>query len=204
MYEDMNPNNNVYDYTKRIINKSLSQPKFPVIFLDRDGVINQSNIINGKPVAPRSFDELKVFKDVVKLNELSGSGFKIIVISNQPDVGHKLISLNEIKKINAKINKLIKVDDFFYCFHKQNDNCFCRKPLPGLILKAVLKHNLDLEKSFLLGDRSSDIELGYNMGCDCSFINYNYSEAKPLEKMINKKVNSITEFVDYVKKSCKN
>ena len=199
----MNANKNIYNYAKSIINRTLSKPKFPVIFLDRDGVINHSYIRNGKPIAPRSLNELKVFKDVAKLNDLRRIGFKIIIISNQPDVGHKLISLDEIKKINVEINKLIKIDDFFYCFHKQTDKCFCRKPLPGLLLEAVLKHNLDLKKSFLLGDRTSDIELGYYMGCDCSFIDYNYREKKPIEKMINKKVNSITEFVDYVKKSCK-
>ena len=79
---------------------------------------------------------------------------------------------------------------------------FLQKTITRFILEAVLKHNLDLKKSFLLGDRSSDIELGYHMGCDCSFIDYNYREEKPLDKMITK-VNSITEFVDYVKKSCK-
>ena len=66
----MNINENAYEYAKSIIKKTLSKPKFPVIFLDRDGVINHSYIRNGKPIAPRSLVELKVYKDAVKLNDL--------------------------------------------------------------------------------------------------------------------------------------
>ena len=82
----MNANKKIYDYAKSIINRTLSKPKFPVIFLDRDGVINHSYIRNGKPIAPRSLVELKVYKDVVKLNDLRRIGFKIIIISNSKSI----------------------------------------------------------------------------------------------------------------------
>lgn len=152
------------------------------IFLDRDGVINKAYLRNGLPYSPNSLSELEILPGVIeailKLKELD---FICLVVTNQPDVSRGKIEKKTVIKMNSYLKEKIQLDDFFVCYHDDKDNCKCRKPKPGLLLDAKKKWNIDLKKSFMIGDRWKDIEAGASVGCKTIFIDYNYNEKKNIK-----------------------
>ncbi|MFZ0940584.1 MAG: HAD-IIIA family hydrolase, partial [Candidatus Sulfotelmatobacter sp.] len=83
------------------------------------------------------------------------------------------------------------------CCHTERDQCDCRKPLPGMLLEAARKHNIDLSSSFMVGDRWRDIEAGYNAGCKTILIDYGYSE-RPPDRVPDLRVGSLREAADWI------
>ena len=152
------------------------------IFLDRDGVINKIIIKNGLPFSPSSFAELEILpgvkESILKLQKLN---FLCLVVTNQPDVSRGKIEKKTVIQMNNYLKDEIKLDDFFVCYHDDHDNCKCRKPKPGLLLDATKKWNIDLKKSYMIGDRWKDVRAGINAGCKTIFINNNYKESKQVE-----------------------
>jgi D-glycero-D-manno-heptose 1,7-bisphosphate phosphatase len=147
------------------------------VFLDRDGVINKAVIKNGKPYPPKNLDTLELIDNVKDLlHLLKKEGFKLIVVTNQPDVARKKISKRTVDLINNYLLNLLPIDNIETCFHDDSDNCICRKPLPGLILSSAKRYNIDLKKSYLIGDRWKDIAAGKAANCKTIFIDYNYDE----------------------------
>ena len=150
------------------------------IFLDRDGVIVKTKKIWGKPFAVNKYKEFELDnyakKGIVSFKKL---GFKIIVITNQPDYASKKLTLFELNKMHLHIYNSLKVDDIFTCLHSKKMQCKCRKPNTKMILKSVIKHKIDLSKSYLIGDRKSDIDLANKLNLKSIFINHNYIERKP-------------------------
>ena len=150
------------------------------VFLDRDGVINEAFIKDGLPFSPRSIEELKILPGVkeaiIRLKKLN---FICLVITNQPEVTRGKINKNTVIKMNNFLKKEIELDDFFVCYHDDNDNCNCRKPTPGLLLQASKIWNVDFKKSFMIGDRWKDIKAGQVVGCNTIFLDYNYKDIKP-------------------------
>ena len=170
------------------------------LFIDRDGVINHSIVYKKKPFAPRLFEELKIISGVEKaLIKSRTFGFLNIIISNQPDLSNKLISFEESNKINSFLRKTLCIDNIYICPHNNDDKCICRKPKPGLILKAAKDLKIDIKKSYMIGDRWKDIAAGELAGCvKCFFIDYGYNEPKPsgpytLIKSLNDAVNNIID-----------
>jgi D-glycero-D-manno-heptose 1,7-bisphosphate phosphatase len=156
-----------------------SKIKNKAIFLDRDGVLNKAIIKNRKPYPPSNIEELEILPGVLEgIELLKHSGFKLIVITNQPDVARGVLKKETVDKINDTILELLKVDEIICCFHDDNDNCDCRKPKPGMILRAVKKWNIDLSLSYLIGDRWRDIQTAKNIGLNSILIKYNYDEKK--------------------------
>ena len=150
------------------------------IFLDRDGVINNTILKDGKPHSPNLVSEFKILPGVVEaINEIKKLEFLCLVITNQPNVSRGLISKKEIDTMNNIILEKTKVDDFFICYHDDNDNCNCRKPKPGLIIEANKKWKIDFKKSFFIGDRWRDVEAGNLLGIRTIFVDNNYDEKKP-------------------------
>jgi len=150
------------------------------VFLDRDGVINRAIVRAGKPYPPISLDEVEILPGVAEaMNKLHSSGFLLIVITNQPDVARGTAKREDVEKINTFISAHLPVDQFITCYHDNEDSCDCRKPLPGSLLKAAKEHNIDLSKSFMVGDRWRDIDAGASAGCKTFFINYQYTEKQP-------------------------
>ena len=181
----------------------MVKKKTKAFFLDRDGVINRTIIVKGKPVAPRKFKDFKILKDVDKsLIFLKKKGFKNIIITNQPDIKKGLTETHLLKKINSKIKSKLKIDDIYVCQHIESDNCKCRKPNTGLILKAKKKWNIDLKKSYLIGDRWRDIYLANRLKINCFYIDKNYKEKKP--KKFNYKVKNLFDAIKEIKKNEKN
>jgi len=153
------------------------------VFLDRDGVLTKTILINGKSFAPRTLKKFKLFSGSSRLiKNLKSAGFKVFVVTNQPDVGKKLMSKFILKKMHAELKRKIKIDAIYSCTHTREQNCSCRKPKPGMILSLAKKYKIDLTKSFMVGDRASDIEAGNKANCRTIFINRKYKEKKPISQ----------------------
>jgi len=172
------------------------------IFLDRDGVLVKSFTRKGKAYAPTKLKDFKIYKDSTRcVKKLNSLGFKIFVITNQPDVGKKLISKSTLNKMHNKLKKKIEIDKIYTCIHTQDQKCTCRKPKPGMILKAAKVYKINLKKSYMIGDRSSDIICGNKAGCKTIFINRNYKEKKPLTQIAS--VKSFKEATNCIVRSLK-
>ena len=132
--------------------------KNKTVFLDRDGIINEQRIDHVKNI-----DEFKIFSGVgeaIKL--LKEKGYLVIIITNQSVIGRKIISETKLEEIHLKLKNYLKqhntyVDSIYYCPHTPEQNCNCRKPKPGLLIKASEDFNIDLEKSYFIGDSDSDL-----------------------------------------------
>ena len=158
--------------------------KNKAIFLDRDGVLSVPFILNKKSFAPRRFEDFKLYPFVKKyLNLLKKKNFFLIVVTNQPDISNNLVKLSVVNKMHQKLMKL-PIDDIYICPHSKKQNCNCRKPKTGMIRNAVKKYKINVKKSFLVGDRITDIEAGLKMNCKNIFINRNYNEKKPNPKRV--------------------
>jgi len=150
------------------------------VFLDRDGVINQAIIKNGKPYPPSSLSELKIIAGVQEaLQDLRAAGFLLILVTNQPDVARGTTDKATVENINNVLTSQLPLDDVFVCYHDNKDQCACRKPLPGLILQAAAKYDINLAASFMIGDRWRDVEAGKSAGCKTIWVNAGYDEPKP-------------------------
>ena len=150
------------------------------VFLDRDGVINRAIVRHGKPYPPASLDELEILPGVHEaLQKLHDANYLLVVVTNQPDVARGTSKREDIELMNAFLLSELPIDDFKTCYHDSGDKCNCRKPQPGALFEAAQEHNIDLSKSFMIGDRWRDIEAGASAGCKTFFINYQYEEQKP-------------------------
>lgn len=153
---------------------------YPAVFLDRDGVLCRTFVRNGKSYAPRKLKDFILMPNSHQsVDNLKKAGFIVIVVTNQPDIGNGLVSLSIVESMHKKLFDKTKVDDIFVCAHSQNEGCNCRKPNPGMLLAAAKKHKIDLGKSYMIGDRASDIVAGQRAGCKSIFIDRNYAEGLP-------------------------
>jgi D-glycero-D-manno-heptose 1,7-bisphosphate phosphatase len=152
----------------------------PAIFLDRDGVLNQAIVIDGRPYPPRAICDLEIPPDAIEgCRLLKSAGFTLICVTNQPDVARGLMSRSDLDDINRAVVEALGLDDLRTCPHCDADECSCRKPKPGLLLAAAAAHHLDMSKSYLVGDRWRDIKAGLSAGCRSVFIDRRYSERRP-------------------------
>ena len=170
------------------------------VFLDRDGVINEPIVRDGKPYPPASLDQLKLTANAAELlRQLKEHGFLLIVVTNQPDVRRGATKKQTVEQIHTALAGQLPIDDFFVCFHDDEDGCQCRKPLPGLLREAERKYNIAVEKSFLIGDRWRDIQAGAAVGCRTVLIDYGYEERKSKHPP-HAVVSSLTEAVNWILK----
>ena len=177
------------------------EQKSRAVFLDRDGVINNTIIRDGKPYPPACLEEIHINPGVKQgLRQLKKLGYLLIVITNQPDVSRGRTSRASVETINAFLMNNLPLDEIFVCYHDNQDNCDCRKPKPGNILKAAHKYHIDLSQSFIIGDRWSDIEAGKRAGCKTLFINNGYTEQLPDSP--DYQIHSVLDSVEIIKGSC--
>lgn len=149
------------------------------VFLDRDGVINQAIVRDGKPYPPSGPAQLEIVPEAPQsLQKLKQAGFLLIVVTNQPDIARGTQEQAAVEAIHLALRGALPVDDFFLCAHDDSDHCDCRKPRPGLLLRAAEKHQIDLSRSFMVGDRWRDVEAGANAGCATVWIDYGYRERR--------------------------
>lgn len=123
------------------------------VFLDRDGTINYDNGYTYK------IEDLKIYDDIIPLiKKYYDNNYLIIVISNQSGINRGFFTVNDMNEFNNEIKKIflengIEIKEFFYCPHKPDEHCHCRKPETGMIEEAVKKYNIDLKNSIFIGDR---------------------------------------------------
>jgi D-glycero-D-manno-heptose 1,7-bisphosphate phosphatase len=149
----------------------------PAVFLDRDGVLNEAIVRDGKPYPPRDPGELVItFGARAALEELKREGFLLIVVTNQPDIARRKAKRHDVDRINAQLCAALPLDAIEVCEHDDQQHCDCRKPKPGMMLNAREKFGVDLASSFLVGDRWRDIEAGRQAGCRTILIGDGYGE----------------------------
>ena len=149
------------------------------VFLDRDGTINEDPGYLGEPSNVKLFPgTAKALADLkLKLN------CKLIVISNQSGVARGLITKQMVESVNDRINELLleehtSIDAFYYCpYHpdyNSDEECECRKPSPKLVFDAVKEHQIDITKSYFVGDTAADIICGFNAGLKTILVETGY------------------------------
>ena len=167
------------------------------VFLDRDGVINRAVVRDGKPYAPVRLDELEVLPGVPEaLVRLHDAGFRLVVVTNQPDLARGTQRREVIDAMHAHLASALWIDEFRVCEHDDRDDCPCRKPKPGLIEAAAREADLCLPDSFMVGDRWRDVEAGRRAGCTTIFIDCGYEEPSP--EYADVIVRSLTDAVDWI------
>ena len=160
--------------------------KLKTVFVDRDGVINQE-----RSDYVKSISELEIYPNVAKnIKSLKDAGFLVIVITNQSAVNRGIITHEIVSQIHDSIQDHLKksgtfLDGFYYCPHTPNENCNCRKPKSGLLEKAILELNIDLNSSWMIGDSDSDIEAADSIGCKAIKISDNFSLDNAVQKILN-------------------
>ncbi len=155
----------------------MTQPSFRAVFLDRDGVLNRAIVKNGKPFPPATLAELKLPEDAADaLAELRAEGFLLLGITNQPDVARGTQSRGVVEAINRELLSALPLTDILVCYHDDHDSCSCRKPQPGLLLKAAARYRIELSASFMIGDRWRDVEAGHQAGCATVLLDHGYRE----------------------------
>jgi D-glycero-D-manno-heptose 1,7-bisphosphate phosphatase len=137
----------------------------PAIFLDRDGVLieNRSDYI-------RDWSQVKIIPEAIQaLSFPPIKNYKVVIVTNQSAVGRGFMLLKVADQINQRLIDLIhdhggRIDGIYMCPHKPENDCSCRKPLPGLLLQAAKDLSLDLEHSWMIGDAWSDVQAGQAAG----------------------------------------
>ena len=146
------------------------------VFLDRDGVINRSDVRDGRPFAPLRVEEFDILPGVVEaVAALKAAGFLVIVTTNQKDIGEGLASMDVLEAMHDKLRAEVDVDDICVCLC--GDHCRRYKPNPGMLLDAARQWNIDLAASIMVGDRWRDVDAGKAADCLTYFIDCGYAES---------------------------
>lgn len=149
----------------------------PAFFLDRDGVINRSRMRDGVPRPPASVQELEILPGVAQaLCALKARGYALVVVTNQPDVARGRATRRSVEEIHEQISRELCLDAILTCFHDDADDCDCRKPRPGLLLRAARELDLDITSSYMAGDRWRDVAAGARAGCKTFYIDAGSAE----------------------------
>jgi D-glycero-D-manno-heptose 1,7-bisphosphate phosphatase len=136
------------------------------VFIDRDGVIcrNRKDYV-------KSWDEFEFLPGAIKaLRWLARTDLRVIVVTNQSAINRQLVPAATVEAIHAQMVHQVtvgggRIDRVLYCPHRPDEHCTCRKPQPGMLLKAAEEMGIDLDRSFLIGDAESDIQAGRAAGC---------------------------------------
>lgn len=136
------------------------------VFLDRDGVLLDHNG--------------SVFPGVrVALDRLKDAGFLLVVVTNQPDIAAGTMDKNVLHRVHVNLSAILPLDDIKICPHDDAAKCACRKPNPGMLLSAAKEHDIDISRSYIIGDRWRDISAGTNAGCQTVLVGTGYGEPFP-------------------------
>ena len=130
------------------------------VFVDKDGTL----VVN----VPYNVDPERIALTPGArqgLARLAESGYRLIVVSNQPGAALGLFPETALQNVESRLAELVPLDGFYYCPHLPGEGCGCRKPQPGLIERAAREHGVDLSSSWMIGDILDDIEAGRRAGC---------------------------------------
>lgn len=142
-----------------------------VIFLDRDGVINFDS-----PDYVKSWDEFRFLPGSLEaMAALTAAGYVLILITNQSIIGRGIVSLEVLEDMHRRMRQQVetaggRIFDIFFCPHRPEATCDCRKPAPGMILQAASRHQIDPAVAIMIGDNAKDIACGRNAGCGATIL----------------------------------
>ncbi len=180
----------------------MEKIKRPAVFLDRDGVL----------IVERDFlidpGDIEFYPETIKALAAIKNHYMKIVISNQSGIARGYFSSEDVERVNSEISRTlgakgIFIDAWFFCPHGPGDGCSCRKPRPGMILDAAEKLNIDLEKSWIIGDKSSDIEAGKACGIKTIMVNTGYGGSEAGASKVNPDytASDIGDAIEYINRS---
>jgi len=177
------------------------------VFLDRDGVICRLLTEKGPREIARRPEEVELLDGVPEaIRKLKASGWLVVVVSNQPDVAKGKATLNEISMTMEEMRRQLhatgaELDGIYYCLHHPDPNqvvrkefladCDCRKPKPGLLLKAAEEMDIDLTRSWMVGDNVVDVQAGEATACRTILIGQQARSLDEAVGMILKKERSV-------------
>ncbi len=138
-----------------------------LIILDRDGVINQDSDLYIKSAA--EWRPLLGAADAIA--RLNHAGYRVVVATNQSGIGRGLFDMATLNLMHEKMHKVVaqaggRIDAVFYCPHKDDDQCACRKPKPGMLHDIAQRFNVDLKNVPCVGDAVRDMQAGAQAGCE--------------------------------------
>lgn len=156
-----------------------------ILFLDRDGVINQFPGIGKYVTRPEDFRLLPNTKKAIAL--LTSAGYEINVISNQGCISRGLLTLGELESMTAGMLKEVessggRIHGVFYCIHKTADQCECKKPKTALFHQAARGRDIDFSNAYFIGDSEEDMQAGENIGCHTVLVLSGRTQAGDLER----------------------
>lgn len=141
------------------------------VFLDRDGVINKNRIDHVK-----SWEEFVFLPGALDaLRRLRVAGWRVLVVTNQAIIHRHIVAQSDVEDINQRMALAVQaaggsIDAILYCPHRQDENCACRKPRPGLLFQAADMFGLRLNECYLVGDAFTDIAAGQTVGCATALV----------------------------------
>lgn len=142
------------------------------VFLDRDGVINR----NRENDYVKSWEEFEFLPNSLKaIQHLTDAGHRLIVVTNQSCINKGIVASRTLDGIHQRMVSEIertggRIHAIYYCPHRADEGCSCRKPKPGLLIQAAHEHAIDLSRSYLIGDSIRDITAGQQVGCRSFFV----------------------------------
>ncbi len=119
------------------------------------------------------------FRAPLSCRRLSDAGLKLVCVTNQPDIARGTQDSATVAAINEYVRELLNLDEVVVCPHDDVDGCDCRKPLPGMIIEAARRLDLDVSRSVTVGDRWRDVEAGRAAGTWTVFVDNGYNERQP-------------------------
>jgi D-glycero-D-manno-heptose 1,7-bisphosphate phosphatase len=147
----------------------------PAVFLDRDGTLMRDVDYCGDP------KDVHIFAGASEaLGKLRERGYKIFIVTNQSGIARGYFSEEQYRAVEREVCRQLGenlIDATYFCPHRPDQACDCRKPAPGLVLRAASEHHLDLRRSFFIGDKDSDMQCGRSAGVKSILVHTGYGEA---------------------------
>jgi len=169
------------------------------VFLDRDGVINKVVFRDGKPAAPRDAAEFEIEPDVDReAQRLSDAGFKVFVVTNQPDIARGLLTPANLQAMTEILMERLTLDGVKICPHDDSDGCKCRKPHPGMLVELSREHDIDLSGSYIVGDSWKDMQAGRTAGSTSIILDRCYNREVPADF----RAANLAQAVDFILARC--
>ena len=173
-------------------------PKRRAVFFDRDGVLNDAVVRDGNPHPPERLADVCVASGAREaVAALRAAGFVTICVTNQPDVARGTLPRTEAEAMNRFVRDELGIDDLIACYHDDGDRCSCRKPKPGMLADGARRWDVDLGRSFMVGDRWRDIDAGAAAGCTTIYLDRAWPERTPARGP-DARVASVTEAAEWI------
>ena len=172
----------------------------PAVFLDRDGVLNRPLTRDGVPYPPASIEEFELLPGIKEAcDRLRAAGFALVVATNQPDVGRGTIKRELVESMHALLLRELPLDRIEVCYAAggaHGEPSEFRKPAPGMLLRAAREMQLNLARSWMIGDRWRDVSCGHAAGCRTILVDHGYAETMRVEPEF--RVRSLAEAAELI------